>query len=237
MPIFERLSELQKKYLYSLGIYSDADFPKTFFEKIASMDDDFSESEKFSISDINTCYNNVVPFCMKDLIGTNHSRYINKTWIEAFLDLDRADENIQLYFENPSYYENLKENSDLGLVKKDDKYYIFDKAGGGNNRLILMKIKYLALASKFENVDQMMSFYAKVRFAPSRQTADNIFYLVFPNGGYSTSGYNVLNKSDNPELEIYDIVKGPLFNFQIIATDVMGSDIKDIVEQQTNFKR
>ena len=31
MPIFERLSELQKKYLYSLGIYSDADFPKTFF--------------------------------------------------------------------------------------------------------------------------------------------------------------------------------------------------------------
>lgn len=237
MAVFDDLSELQKKFFYSIGIYNDNDIPETFFEKITAMKDDFSESEKFSISDYNICYNGIMPFCMKDLVGTDHDRYSNKTWIEAFLDLDRGDENIQLYFENPNYYENLKDDSNLGLAKKDDKYYIFSKAGGGNNRLILMKIKYLALAGKIENIDQMMTFYANVRYVPSRETADNIFYLVFPDGGYSESGYNVLNKSDSPDFEIYDIVKGPLFRPQIIATNVIGSDIRKVVEQQNYFKR
>ena len=237
MAVFDNLSELQKKFFYSIGIYSDNDFPETFFEKIRAMKDDFSESEKFSISDYNICYNGIMPFCMKDLVGTDHDRYSNKTWIEAFLDLDRGEENIHMHLENPNYYENLKDNSNLGLVKKDDKYYIFSKGGGGNNRLILMKIKYLALAGKIENINQIMTFYANIRYVPSRETADNIFYLVFPDGGYYESGYNVLNKSNSPDFEIYDIFKESLFKAQIIATNIPGSDIRKVVEQQNYFKK
>ncbi len=232
MAIMDRLSENQKKFFHSIGIHSDEDIPSAFFEKIRSLKEDFSESERYIVSDYYVCYNAKMPFCMKDVVGTDHDRYSGKTWLEAFLDLDRGDENIRLYFENPTYYENLKENTNLGLAKKDGKYYIFSWAGGGNNRLILMKIKYLALANKIENIDQLMTFYVNIRYTPSRETADNIFYLIYPGGGYSMSKFRVLNKSDSPDVEIYDFL-----NSEIIAQNISGSEIKNIMEQQNELKR
>ena len=228
MSIIDSLSPMKKKFFESIGIYSDRDIPPTFFEKIKSLNEDFSESEKFCISDYNVCYYSQMPFNIRDLVGTDHDRYAGKSWLEAFLDLARGDENIELYFENPDYYSELQGRSDLGLARKDGKFYILGVAGGGNNRLILMKIKYLALASRIkenENIDEMMNFYANVRQVPSKKTADSIFYLVFPDGSFCESGYYVINKSNNPNLELYDIVTGYPVDTNVVVSNIKGSEI------------
>lgn len=171
------------------------------------------------------------------MTGTDHDRYAGKSWLEAFLDLDRADENIQLYFSNSSYYQSLQIGKvhDLGLVEKKGKYYIFRKAGGGNNRLIIMKLKYLALAnvnrSNIEEINNKHTFYANIRHTPKRETADSIFYLTFPGGGYEESGYNVINKSSDSSIELYDIVEGYPINTTVVASNVKGEDLKDFYEK------
>lgn len=242
MAIIDNLNPIKRKFFESIGIFQDSDIPDTFFEKIKSLNEQLSESEKFCIGDYNVCYSSQMRFCIRDLVGTDHERYAGKTWLEAFLALDRGDKNLQLYFQNPSYYSNLQQgNSDLGLAKKDGKFYILGRAGGGNNRLIIMKIKYLALASRSNNyydVDESMSFNANVRQVPSRETSDNIFYLVFPNGGYCESGYYAINKSSSSEIEIYDIVSGYPIDTTIIASDILGTDIGIFeLKQSHNIKK
>ena len=242
MLIFENLSPIKKKFFESIGIYTAADIPSSFNERILHLNNVISESEKLCIQDYNLCYQSQCLFSMKDLIGTDHDRYAGKTWLEAFFDLDRCDENLQLYFSNPNYYSDLflKGSSDLGLVKKDGKYYIFGRAGGGNNRLIIMKLKYLAVASRHgidkSMVDEEFSFLGNIRYVPSKSTADNIFYLVFPDGGYKSSGYYALNKSNNAKMEIYDIVSGYPINTKIVASNIIGEDIGKIELQNTPNK-
>ena len=218
MSIIDNLSLTKKRFLNSIGIFSDGDIPKSFYEKIRSLNDDFSEDEKYCIGDYNFCYSSIEPFNIKALVGTDHDRYANKTWLDAFIDLDRGEEIIELYFNNPDYYSELKDSTDLGLAKKGDKYYILGRAGGGNNRLILMKIKSLA-----EQKDILLS--ANVRYVPSKETSENIFNLVFPNGGYQESGYQAINKSDNPNIELYDIVSGYPHNTQIVMSNILGKEI------------
>ena len=232
MSIIDSLSPLKKKFFESIGIYSDADIPDSFFEVIRPLKGDFSESEKFCVGNYSTCFSSKSMFCMKDVVGTDHDRYSGRTWLEAFLDLDRGDKNLQLYFDNPEYYHKLQEGeSDLGLAQKNNKFYILSKAGGGNNRLILMKIKYLALADKTEElskVDRAMSFYANVRQVPTRETSDNIFNLMWPGGGFMPSGYSVVNKSDDPNIELYDIVTGFPMNTTVVASCVLGTEIDKV---------
>lgn len=241
MSIVDNLSPIKKKFFESIGIYSDSDIPAAFFERIKSLNDDLSESEKFCIGDYNICYSAQMPFCIRNLVGTDHDRYAGKNWLEAFLDLDRGDKNLQLYFQNPNYYSGLQEKSDLGLIKKDGKFYILGRAGGGNNRLIIMKIKYLALANKSTNLDELdkiMSFYANVRQVPSKGTADSIFYLVFPDGGFRESGYYAINKSNNPDIELYDITSGYPLDTKVIARDIHGSDIRNFgLNQSYSIKK
>lgn len=231
MSVFENLNPIKRKFFESIGIYNDNDIPSSFNEKILSLNSIISEPEKFCIGDYNFCFQSQSLFSMKDLVGTDHARYAGKTWLEAFLDLDRGDKNLELYFSNPNYYTDLFVNgeSDLGLVKKEGKYYIFGRAGGGNNRLIIMKLKYLSAINKSGvdklNVDKEFSFLANIRYVPSEITSENIFYLVFPDGGYETSGYYAINKSNNENIELYDIVSGYPMNTKIVVNNILGKDI------------
>lgn len=231
MAIIDSLSPAKRKFFESLGIYSDADIPESFNEKIIYFNPLINEAQKFCLDDYNFCFQEQALFSMRDLVGTDHQRYAGKTWLEAFMDLDRGDDNLELYFSNPNYYANLNTlgYSDLGLAEKDGKYYIFGRAGGGNNRLIAMKLKYLATVAKGnldeKSIDNEFNILGNIRHVPSRDTADNIFYLVFPGGGYKTSGYYALNKSTNSKVELYDIVSGYPFNTKVVVSDVLGEDI------------
>ncbi len=108
MSIIERLTPARKRFFEELGILDDNDIPESFFDIIQSYSDNFSESERFCINDYNIAFCSKAFFSLRDVIGTNHDRYANKTWIEAFLDLDRGEEILELYFNNPKYYDELK---------------------------------------------------------------------------------------------------------------------------------
>lgn len=231
MAIVEKLTPWRKKFFESIGIYSDEDIPNSFFDEIVPFTEVFSEAEKFCLDDYDIAFCMTDLFQIKNLVGTNHDKYAGKTWLEAFLELARGEETLELYFKNPSYYEQLKEkeNVDIGLAQKDGKYYLLGSAGGGNNRMIIMKLKYLALSSKqdcdLEKIDKELSFCANIRTAPREDVSENIFDLMFPNGGYSSSGYQVINRTvqlDNPR---YDIVTDSYFNPEIVASNLSEEDL------------
>lgn len=242
MSLIENLTPLKRMFFESIGIFNDSDIPKPFLEPIKSLKEDLTDAERFCVSDYNISFSSISPFCIKDLVGTDHDRYAGKSWLEAFLDLDRGDENLKLYFDNPAYYHTLQtcEHYDFGLAKKDGKYYILGQAGGGNNRLIIMKLKYLALASKssnrLEEIDKEYTFYANVRYVPKMETANNIFYLMFLDGGYKASGYYVVNKSKDGNTELYDIMMGSPFNPTVVNSNVTGEEIKEF-EQNISKSR
>ena len=224
----ENITPIKRRFLESIGIISIEDIPNSFYDKIENLNNNITNSQKFCISDYNISPNRHNQFEIKDLVGTDHSGYAGKSWIEAFLSLERGDKNLELYFDNPNYYMEFHDDSLLGLAKKDGKYYILDSAGGGNNRLIILKLKYLALVNqgKVEEADNMKLF-GNIRTVPSIISADNIFNLIFPDGGYQESGYYVINKSTFSD-EKYDIVIDYPFNTKVIASDIIGSDINKL---------
>lgn len=240
MSIIERLTPARKRFFEELGILDDNDIPESFFDIIQSYSDNFSESEKFCINDYNIAFCSKTFFSLRDVVGTNHDRYANKTWIEAFLDLDRGEEILELYFNNPKYYDELKEmnNCDIGLAFKDGKYYILGCAGGGNNRMIIMKIKYLAFASKrncdLEKLNSQFSFIGNVRISPNEKIAKSIFYLMFPNGGFIPSDYQVVNKSQSMDNPLFDIVSGYPLNTQVVYKNMDSESLASLCQIQNN---
>lgn len=166
--------EIKVKFLRDLGIRRD-NYPETFLDPIQDITKIITNVEMGYCGSSSRCDGQPGMFCIKDVMGTDHSRYAGKTWIEAFLDLDRGFDIIKLYETNPYYWEEIKnvDNSDIGLIKYEDKYYIFSKAGGGNNRLIAMKIKYLALIhqagnnkDEIERINNQFTFSANIRELP-----------------------------------------------------------------------
>lgn len=242
MSIIERLTPARKRFFEELGILSDADIPESFFDIIQSYNDDFSESEKFCINDRNISFYSKSLFSVRDVVGTSHNRYANQTWIEAFLDLDRGDETLELYFNNPGYYDELKkiENCDISLACKDGKYYILERGAGGNNRMIIMKIKYLALASKKDcdlaKLNSQLSFIGNIRISPKEEIATSIFYLMFPNGGFTPSGYQVLNKSQSIDKPLFDIVSDYPLNTKVIYKNIDSESLASLCAVQNNEK-
>ena len=219
--IYEKLSPTKKIFMNKLGIYSDDDFPIEFFDIIKSVSDDISVSEKFCIDDYKTCYCHNEKIDFSRLVGTDHDRYAGKSWIEAFCDLDRGDKNIELLFQNPLYYMNEEDdNVDMGVIEKDGKYYIYSKCGGGNNRLIILKLFYLA---QLKNGKPYYSPLVRVRTVPTKDTANNIFYAMFPNGDFETSGLEIIKKDNTTSDEVYVIKDG--FNGPIILENVDGKEI------------
>ncbi len=240
MSIVERLTSNGKRFFEELGILTDEDIPKSFFDIIESCDDHFSEAEKFCLGDYTLAFCAKTLFSINDVVGTNHSRYANKTWIEAFLELEHGERILELYFEHPEYYSELKkrENCDIGLACKDGKYYILDSAGGGNNRMILMKIKYMALASKetcdLEKLNLEFSFMGNIRISPKEETARNIFYLMFPNGGFIPSDYQVLNRTTDIENPSFDIVTNYPINTRVLYKNIDEETLANLCTIENN---
>ena len=221
--IYEKLSPTKKKFLNLLEIYSDDDFPKGFYDVIKSTRDEITESEKFCVDDYRKCCSKNKHLDFSRLVGTDHDRYVGKSWIKAFSDLDRGDENIELFFQNPNYYLNESEDDiDMGVIEKDNEYFVYSKCGGGNNRLIIMKIFYLAQS---RNGAPYFSPLVQVRTVPTKSTADNIFFCIFPNGGFKDSGLKVIKRDNSVKEERYDVQEG--FNGPIILENVYGSEILD----------
>jgi len=127
MAVENNVDNIKAKFLWELGIRKN-DYPIGFLDKIQDITKMISTTEIGFCAYRNYCDGKVEKFSMKDVVGTNHPRYAGKTWIDAFLDLDRGDNIIKLYEENPGYWQEMKslDNADVGLIKCGDKYYIFD---------------------------------------------------------------------------------------------------------------
>lgn len=100
--------------------------------------------------------------------------------MDAFLNSRSGNEVIKKYFENPDYWDGLKEldqsnlshDSNIGLAEKNGKYYIIPYAGGGNNRLMMMQLKYMAEIAKangdkekIQSIDEKYNFVGEIRSA------------------------------------------------------------------------
>ena len=166
--------EIKVKFLKDLGIEKEH-YPRFFFDTIQNLNQLLTNTEISYCAVSDMCDGKSGMFCIKDVVGTDHDRYAGHTWIDAFMDLDRGANIISLHKANPDYWEEIKkgENSDIGLIKYGDKYYIFSKAGGGNNRLIAMKIRYLALIEQangnkeeIERINNQFTFAANIRVLP-----------------------------------------------------------------------
>lgn len=227
MNYFEKLTPNKKKFLESLGIYSDNDMPKSFFEPIKSCGDNMTASEYFYCGNPDVSGNYYLPFCIKDLIGTNHDAYVNKSWIEAFCKLDRGEENLEQYFKNPDYYDKglktsnqeLNHTSNIGVINKDEKYYVYSNAGGGNNRMIIMKIKYLALAEgkseeELIELNKQFTFYANTRILPNNIEIANIVEQIL--WYHYKEKYTIQNISDNPNVRVFNIMHGGYLDKKLV---------------------
>lgn len=168
------MSETKIGFLKELGI-TKGNYPQGFFEKIENMNQCVTNVERGYCADESRCDGREEDFCIKDVVGTDHERYAGNTWIDAFWDLDRGDNIIELYRSNPQYWEEMKKegHAEIGLLKRGDKYYILARAGGGNNRIITMKIKYLALIhqagddeAEIDRINKEFTFKGRVRELP-----------------------------------------------------------------------
>lgn len=187
------MNDIQKNFLESIRVNIES-YPASFYGKIKNILLSNIEIEYCAVP--NYCNGKIEKFHIRDVVGTNHERYAGKTWIEAYSDLDRGNDIIELYNKNPNYYREIRQpdKTDLGLIKLDGKYYIFDKAGGGNNRLITMKIMYLSQIAKdkidFQKIDEMFTFSARVREIPKDR---NLPYIIMALGEDLGFGVNHSN--------------------------------------------
>lgn len=188
------------KFLYELGIRKD-NYPTSFLEKIEDISKLITNTEIGYCAVSSRCDGKPEKFCIRDVVGTDHPRYAGKTWLDAFLDLDRGENIIELYRNNPGYWEEMKslDNADIGLLKYGGKYYIFGKAGGGNNRIITMKMKYLSLihqagddTDEIEKINNEFTFSANVRELPK----DNTIPFVVVAMGEDLSGLDIRQENE-----------------------------------------
>lgn len=181
----QEISEKKRNFLNVLGIDIN-NLPPEFEKHNDSMEDMLSREEIdfLEIERLTGIYNK--RFHLKDLVGTTHPSYANKTWIEAFLLSKRGDEAIEQYFRNPDYYSiglkqqeqsNLSHDSPIQLYESNGRFFI----KGGNNRLLLIMMKYLAEMSRAKKeeekskIDEEYTFVAEVQPIPKDK---DIIYII-----------------------------------------------------------
>lgn len=134
----------------------------------------------------------IMPFCMKDICGTNHPSYENMTFLESFSRLKRGDENIRQFYYNPSYYsEKLRQQNQSSTNTGHDTplelYRLSDGrcvVNGGNNRINIMMMLYLSELSKVkteeekEQINKKYTFYAEIRSLPKNKDVSNTIFLL-----------------------------------------------------------
>lgn len=233
MNIIESLTQNKRKFLESLGIKTDSDIPKSFFDKIESFKENTTSCEQFYCEDYNFCGAYRLPFSVADIVGSDHDVYAGKSWLEAFIRLARGEEIIEEYFQNPSYYSktlknltlmaNAPHSTNIGIVKKGKKLYVYSRAGGGNNRMILMKIKYLAMANgkneeELEKLNNEFTFYGNVRILPENvKIPELVEKLVWDNNDLE---YYVENISSSPNTRIFNILQGSILDRHLISSNL-----------------
>lgn len=179
------ISKEKKKFLESIGIDIN-NLPPEFARRSDTIESTFSEEEIAFLNRECLTGRYIKTFCLKDLIGTTHSDYTDKTWLEAFLLSKRGDNAVREYFKNPEYYSrdlkqldqsDLKHETPIELYESDGKFII----NGGNNRLSLIMMKYLADMSKAQSdeerakIDEDYTFVAEVQPTPKDK---DVMYMI-----------------------------------------------------------
>ena len=172
----EEISKEKRRFLHSIGIDID-NLPPEFEKRNNEMGAILTDEEMDFLDYEGMAGTFTKEFSLKDLVGTNHSSYADKSWIEAFLLSKRGDATVEEYFKNPEYYSiglkqldqsNLKHITPIELYERDGQFFIKE----GNNRLSLIMMKYLVEMSRAQSdeekaeIDEKYTFVAQVNPIP-----------------------------------------------------------------------
>ena len=203
------ISEKKKKFLESIGLDIN-NLPPEFEKHSDTIEDTFSREEIEFLKRENLTGREIKTFSLKDLVGTVHPDYSDKTWLEAFLTSKRGDNVVDEYFKNPEYYStdlkqldqsNLNHETPLELYESDGKFFI----NGGNNRLSLIMMKYLAEMSKAQTkeerakIDEDYTFVAEVQSTPKDK--DIMYMLNMLRENYGQNVYISRTSTDEQSCE------------------------------------
>lgn len=181
----QEIEKEKKKFLESIGIDID-NLPPEFEKHSDTMQSTLSSEEIKFLEDEGLTGRYKKAFSLKDLVGTIHPDYTDKTWLEAFLLSKRGKNAVEEYFKNPEYYSkdlkqldqsSLRHETPIELYESDGKFFI----NGGNNRLSLIMMKYLAEMSKAQTneeraqIDEDYTFIAEVQPTPKDK---DIMYML-----------------------------------------------------------
>lgn len=167
-------------------------------------------------------------FCMRDIVGTLHTDYENMKFFESFVATKRGDDIVEMYNNNPSYYNDILKQQDQTSQKckhdtpielyraEEGKHY----AIGGNNRINLMMMLYLYDLSKAKTEEEKNrvykkhTYYAAVKAIPKNKKIVNVISLLkdtyddiaFKFAGNSPDDciYNVTIDGKNYHVDNYD---------------------------------
>ena len=180
---------IKENLLKKLGIDLDA-LPKEFDKYSSSFEDSLTSEEKefFTSKEYTNAF--MLPFMLKDIVGTEHPSYENMTFLQAFFKSNRGDDIINKFLNNPGYYSETLKSSDQSQAPHDTPLELKrDSYGkcfiaGGNNRINLLMMIYLAELSKAKTeeekdaVDKKYTFYAEVRSLPKNKDVYNAIFLL-----------------------------------------------------------
>ena len=180
-----KISEEKKKFLESIGIDIN-NLPPEFERHSDTMENTFSREEIEFLKRENLTGRYIKTFSLKDLVGTVHPDYTDKTWIEAFLLSKRGDSAVEQYFKNPEYYSKDLKQLDQSSLNHETPLELYESNGqffinGGNNRLSLIMMKYLAERSRAQTeeekakIDEEYTFVAEVQPTPEDK---DIMYMI-----------------------------------------------------------
>ena len=231
----DNMSLVQKKELQKYGV-SLENIPGSLLEEFVSFG--LTGIEQEYLRNIGSSYNDagVMEYddvCIKNIEGTIHPSYNNKTIIEAYSSLKRGNDAINKYHENPDYYQIILKDKDrvlddeITLVKKNNKYYITQ----GNNRLIIQLVNYLAEKEKISSLEELEQLDKKYTFS--------LKCAIIPENEAEMVLINFIKKV-NPNIKILKSnVSGELYNV-IISNETIKvnslEDIKRIITEICDFK-
>lgn len=193
----QKIEKEKKKFLESIGIDID-NLPPEFEKHCDTIQSTLSSEEIKFLEDEWLTGRYKKAFSLKDLVGTIHPDYTDKTWLEAFLLSKRGKNAVEEYFRNPEYYSKdlkqldqskLRHETPIELYECDGKFFI----NGGNNRLSLIMMKYLAEMSKAQTdeekakIDENYTFIAEVQ--PTPKDKDIMYMLNMLNEKYRKDAY------------------------------------------------
>ena len=249
-------------FLRTLGI-SHYEIPYNFLETCLSYTENTNELEQWFTNDDTLSFIGSKKVCIKDIIGTNHPLYENKSWIDAFLSTKNGEETIELYQKHPSYYfKDLKQlkqstlihNTPLEVFEIDQEYYI----KGGNSRILLLKMLYFSelnrlklkanekhwkqaeINSEIEVINEKYSFYVQVNKIPAhKEVLSLIFYLQkigthFKKIGKEECHYQVSFANYSFEIQSLPELKQLFKNSFSLTTVTSKVELIDKLDQMTN---